>query len=44
MWQFNHEIGGLVEIMVPPHKFSEWSEWSEKFHLNPTLTIKNVQE
>lgn len=33
-----------VELMVPPHKFGEFSELSEKFNLKQRIMINNLQE
>jgi carboxypeptidase A len=37
-------IGSTVDVLVPPHKFSHFSEIVEKFQFETTLTNKNFQE
>ncbi|XP_070500960.1 zinc carboxypeptidase-like [Chironomus tepperi] len=32
------------KLIVPPHKFGEWSEWTENFKLNVELLNNNLQE
>lgn len=33
----------MVEILVPPHKFSDLSELCEKFEMKNTIEIENLQ-
>jgi hypothetical protein len=32
------------QLIVPPHKFGEWSELMEKFSINAKLITENLQE
>jgi Carboxypeptidase activation peptide len=43
-WEFPGEVGKNAELVVPPHKFGEFSEITEKFQLKSRLMIKNLQE
>jgi hypothetical protein len=37
-------IGSTAQLVVPPHKFGEWSEWVENFKLDVKLLSNNLQE
>jgi hypothetical protein len=37
-------MGMKTSIIVPPHKFGEWSELIEKYGMNVELTSNNFQE
>lgn len=43
-WHEPQSIGHNVELVVPPHKFGEWSEFIEKFELQTVMMISNLQE
>ncbi|CAG9804827.1 unnamed protein product [Chironomus riparius] len=37
-------IGSTAQLIVPPHKFGEWSEWVENFKIEVKLLSNNLQE
>lgn len=37
-------LNSKSRIIVPPHKFAEFSERNEEFKLKAQLVIKNLQE
>lgn len=37
------DIGRIVDIMVPPHKFAEFSELADAYNIEHTLKVDNVQ-
>lgn len=37
-------INSNARLVVPPHKFGEFSELNEKFEMNSRLVIENLQE
>ena len=43
-WSYPSEVGQTVEMMVPPHKFSDFAELQEMFGLETDLLIANLQE
>ncbi|XP_059610856.1 uncharacterized protein LOC132257834 [Phlebotomus argentipes] len=43
-WKNPSYIGRPVEVMVPPHKFSEFEEIMESLQFQTSLKITNVQE
>lgn len=43
-WDFPGEKGMKASLVVPPHKFGEFSELTEKFQLKTRQMIKNLQE
>lgn len=43
-WSEVESIGGSVDVMVPPHKRGEWSDFMEKNNFHHTIKIQNVQE
>jgi Carboxypeptidase activation peptide len=42
--EFPGETGKKADLIVPPHKFGEFSEIVDKFELKSRMTIKNLQE
>lgn len=42
--EFSSGLKKNVELIVPPHKFGEFSELIKKFNLKNRLIVKNLQE
>lgn len=43
-WSPPQAVGSTVELVVPPHKFAEFSELSERFIIKSEKFINNLQE
>ncbi|CRL02092.1 CLUMA_CG015125, isoform A [Clunio marinus] len=43
-WDFPGEIGKHADLVVPPHKFGEFSELVETFELKSRMVNENLQE
>ena len=41
---FSSEINSKLKLIVPPHKFAEFSELIDEFEVESRLVIKNLQE
>lgn len=43
-WSYPSEVGMTVQMMVPPHKFSDFAELQETHGFETDLLIANLQE
>jgi Carboxypeptidase activation peptide len=42
--EFPRAKNSIAKVIVPPHKFADFSELIDKFGIKSSLAIKNLQE